>query len=173
MKNIALKIMMLGEIGVGKTSIVRRLVFDSFDSSYKATIGVDIYTYVLSREATALDFEISLVIWDVDGDYDQSIFNHIYMEGASGAIIVCDVTRAATHKTALGLIDSFERNLPGRPAMLIMNKIDLLAGDKSHLLSPPPTIGIETVWTSARTGHQVLEAFARIGRQCISRGLER
>ena len=40
-----LKILLLGEIGVGKTSIARRLVFNSFGDSYKATIGVDIYTY--------------------------------------------------------------------------------------------------------------------------------
>ena len=164
--------MMLGEIGVGKTSIVRRLVFDTFEASYNATIGVDIYTIVLRKEVTALDYEINLAIWDVDGDYGQSIFNHIYLEGANAAIAVCDVTRVATHKKALNLLDSFERSFPGCPPMLIMNKIDLLAGEKSHFHSPPPSVGLETIWTSAKSGHRVLDAFASIGKQCISRGLE-
>ena len=60
------KIMLLGDIGVGKSSIVQRLVFDRFNMVYKPTIGVDVYRYEVpaspGREA------MSLIVWDTDGD---------------------------------------------------------------------------------------------------------
>ncbi len=160
-----LKIMMLGEIGVGKTSIVRRLVFDTFDSSYKATIGVDIYSYSLRiKNGTA-----NLLVWDIDGDLGHDIYNHIYITGASGACIVCDATRIATHKTAFGLLDGFVNSLPGRPCILIMNKIDLLA-EHDVPLSPQGLEG-DTVWTSAKTGQRIVEAFTVLAERCFERGL--
>ena len=45
MKTSAYKVMLLGQIGVGKSSIAQRLVFDRFESSYKPTMGVDVYRY--------------------------------------------------------------------------------------------------------------------------------
>ena len=70
------KILLLGDIAVGKTSIAKRLVFDRFDSDYKTTIGVN----VLSHEVTVYDGganKMRLVIWDTDGDFSQAIFNKI------------------------------------------------------------------------------------------------
>ena len=79
------KILLLGDIAVGKTSIAKRLVFDRFDSDYKTTIGVN----VLSHEVTVYDGganKMRLVIWDTDGDFSQAIFNTTYVVGAAGAI---------------------------------------------------------------------------------------
>lgn len=171
MKTIALKVMMLGEIGVGKTSIARRLVFDSFETSYKATIGVDIYSFSLGREVANRNLDVDLLIWDVDGDLGQEIFNHIYIKGAHAALIVSDVTRIATYKTAIELASSFERHLPGRPAHLVMNKTDLVGEDKVNTLLPAVTVGFDTLWTSAKTGHHVAKAFASLAQQCLSRGI--
>lgn len=163
--------MLLGEVGVGKTSIARRFVLGKFDTSYKATIGVDIYTHVLKPDATGYDGEIELVVWDVDGEYEQSIFSHIYIEGANAALIVSDVTRPGTHKTALGLWESFTRAFPGRPAVLVINKCDLQPGTPPA--SNPQTLGIDTLWTSAKTGLRVAEAFVQVALACVERGLDR
>jgi small GTP-binding protein len=173
MKQPTLKIMMLGEIGVGKTSIVRRLVFDTFEASYKATIGVDIYSYSLERVSGALDRDVSLLIWDIDGDLGEDIFHHIYMKGAHAACVVSDAMRITTQRTALGLMDGFTEHFPGRPAILVMNKVDLLTGEKAKTLSAAPAAGFQAIWTSAKTGSQVSEAFQILGQQCIQRGLER
>ncbi len=170
MSNTAIKIMMLGEIGVGKTSIVRRLVFDAFDISYKATIGVDIYSYRLPQEKTHLDRDIDFFLWDVDGDLGAAMFNHVYLKGAGGACIVSDVTRAGTHKTSLSIAEGFERNLPGRPAVLVVNKIDLLLGERPPGFVGAYTAGIDTIWTSAATGYQVLDAFVSLGKYCATCG---
>jgi small GTP-binding protein len=170
MQKVALKIMLLGEVGVGKTSIAQRFVLDKFETSYKATIGVDIFSYVLKPQATGHDGDIELLIWDVDGEYEQHIFSHIYLEGASAALIVSDIARPATHKTALGLWETFTRAFPGRPAFLLINKCDLQPGVTP--LANPQTLGIETLWTSAKTGQNVAEAFQRVALACIERGLD-
>ncbi len=163
--------MLLGEVGVGKTSIARRFVLGTFDTSYKATIGVDIFTHVLKSDVTGYNGEIELLIWDIDGEYEQNIFSHIYVEGANAALIVSDITRPATHKTALGLWESFTHAFPGRPAVLAVNKCDLQPGAPPS--SSPQTLGIDTLWTSAKTGHRVADAFVQLALACIERGLDR
>jgi small GTP-binding protein len=169
MKKRALKILMLGEVGVGKTSLARRLVFNSFDSSYKATIGVDIYDYTIKSEAAGLPVDVDLLIWDIDGEYTEDVLRHIYAQGANGALIVSDVSRPVTQASAVGLWIGFEREFPGRPAAIVMNKVDLIAGSEDR--SKPASVGVDFIWTSAKTGYLVADAFAKITRECIERGL--
>ena len=65
----ARKVMLLGEIGVGKSSLARRFVFDRFEGEYKSTIGVDI----LSHEIMLDDGRVlKLMLWDTDGDFGAS-----------------------------------------------------------------------------------------------------
>jgi small GTP-binding protein len=169
MKAHALKVLLLGEVGVGKTSLARRLVFNTFDSSYKATIGVDIFDYTLRADITGLPVDANLLIWDIDGEYTQDIFRHIYAEGANAALIVSDVSRPLTQKAAVDVWTGFEREFPGRPANIVMNKVDLITLSADMLT--PSSIGVDFVWTSAKTGYLVVEAFAQIARDCIARGL--
>jgi small GTP-binding protein len=169
MKNQALKILLLGEVGVGKTSLARRLVFHMFDSSYKATIGVDIFDYTMKSEITGLPVDVDLLIWDIDGDYTNDVFRHIYSEGANAALIVSDVSRPLTQQSAVNLWTGFEREFPGRPAVIAMNKVDLIAGSDESLKSA--CVGVDFIWTSAKTGYLVADAFAMIARNCIARGL--
>jgi small GTP-binding protein len=169
MKKRALKILMLGEVGVGKTSLARRLVFNSFDSSYKATIGVDIYDYTLKAEATGLPIDVGLLIWDIDGEYTEDVLRHIYAQGANGALIVSDASRPVTQASAVNLWTGFEREFPGRPAAIVMNKVDLITGSEER--SKPSSVGVDFIWTSAKTGYLVTGAFAKITRECIERGL--
>ncbi|KAI94037.1 hypothetical protein T281_13190 [Rhodomicrobium udaipurense JA643] len=169
MTNQAIKLLLLGEVGVGKTSLARRLVFGTFDSSYKATIGVDIFDFRLKAAVSGLLVDVNLLIWDIDGDYSQDIYRHIYSEGATGALIVSDVSRPLTQKAAVDLWGGFEREFPGRPAKIVMNKADLLTSPASTLM--PAAIGVDFVWTSAKTGYLVLDAFAEVARHCVARGL--
>ena len=86
------KVMLLGDIGVGKSSLARRLVFDRFEADYKSTIGVDILTHDLALAGGPL----RLILWDTDGDFGAGIFESVYLSGASGAVIVADASRPAT-----------------------------------------------------------------------------
>ncbi len=122
----ARKIMLLGEIGVGKSSIARRLVFDRHEASYSPTIGVDVFRYEVP--ATSAHPAQTLIVWDTDGNFGEAIFNHIYMRQASAAIVIADLSRPETIDTMRTLTEMFLDRLPGRYCGLVLNKVDLVAG---------------------------------------------
>ena len=90
----ARKIMLLDEIGVGKSSIARRLVFDRFEGGYKPTIDVDVYSYDIERSSGAPEESVKFVIWDTDGNLGETILSHVYIKEAAAALVVGDVTAA-------------------------------------------------------------------------------
>lgn len=157
---ISAKVMLLGDIGVGKSSLARRFVFDRFDADYKTTIGVDVLTHDVALGAEADDETLRFVLWDTDGDFGTRIFETVYLAGASAAIVVADATRPATLVKMAGLVARFEETFPGRPVVAVVNKIDIA-------LEPPPDSGAApfiVVHTSARTGQGVADMFLTLGR---------
>lgn len=163
---LSAKVMLLGEIGVGKSSLARRFVFDRFEGEYKSTIGVDI----LSHEIALGDGRpLKLMLWDTDGDFGARIFETVYIKGASGALIVSDATRPATLAKAARLAAGFAEAFPGRPTRVIVNKIDLADMDGGAFagagLAPD-----DVVRTSARTGEGVGALFHSMGADIFRRG---
>ena len=155
---IARKVMLLGEIGVGKSSLARRLVFDKFDFDYKPTIGVDVYRYEVPDSASRP--RMSLILWDTDGNFGDAIFKHIYMKEASAALIIGDIGRAQTLDTIVKLGTGFMETFPGRHIGYIVNKSDLIADpDASYLPAELTRPGISLMRTSAKTGTHVEQAF--------------
>jgi small GTP-binding protein len=155
---IARKVMLLGEIGVGKSSIVQRLVFDRFDMNYKPTIGVDVYRYEVPERPG--HERMSLIVWDTDGNFGEAIFKHVYMKEASAAIIVSDITRPQTIATMARLTEGFRDALPGRHVAMVLNKQDLPHEPESSIL-PAETakLGFTLYRTSAKTGSDVSTVF--------------
>jgi small GTP-binding protein len=165
----ARKVMLLGEIGVGKSSIVERLVFDRFDLEYKPTIGVDVYRYEIA--ASEARPGVSLIIWDTDGNFGDTIFRHVYMKEASAALVVGDLSRRETLETMTRLGHGFEEALPGRHISFILNKIDLvgaLGGEEFEYTLGRS--GRDIVKTSAKTGENVQYAFLHTADAIIRRG---
>jgi len=156
---IARKVLLLGEIGVGKSSIVQRLVFDRFDTNYKPTIGVDVYRYEVDETATRP--RMALIVWDTDGNFSDAIFRHVYIREASAAVIVGDVSRPRTLDSLAALAEGFREALPGRALTLVVNKIDLVDPDQTiplpEALSRP---GLLLHRTSAKSGSNVRTVFA-------------
>ncbi len=105
------KVMLLGEMGVGKTSIMYRLVHDRFEGQYKTTLGVEILSY----DVTSTDGRepMRLVLWDTDGDFGTQIFDTVYVTGASAAIIVADITRPQTVSRMIELIPRLRDEISG------------------------------------------------------------
>ena len=167
----ARKVMLLGEIGVGKTSLIRRLVLDSFEGTYKPTIGVDLYRY--TSEITDVEGRpLELIVWDTDGNFGESMFRHVYIKGASAALIVGDVTRRTTLATAAKLATGFEEVAPGRPALLIVNKMDLVEGEAAaEAARDLDLLAHARVNTSALSGSNVKEAFSAVAAAIVRRGL--
>jgi len=152
------KVMLLGDIGVGKSSLARRFVFDKFETDYKTTIGVDVLTHDVLLGPECDGANLRLVLWDTDGDFGNRIFETVYVAGASGAIIVADASRPATLVKMAALARRFSEEFPGRPAALIVNKIDLAprlreTGVEGHG---------DVLFSSAMTGEGVNELFATL-----------
>lgn len=170
---ISRKLMLLGDMGVGKTSLAKRLVFDAFDASYKPTIGVDIYRFAVMVPAEGGGVEpVELIIWDTDGDFGDSIFRHIYVQGASAALIVADASRRPTQESAARLAEGFEEAMPGRPFAVVINKVDLVPEDAPlELPAKLQAPGLDLVRTSALRGENVVEAFASVAAAVRRRGL--
>lgn len=165
----ARKVMLLGEIGVGKSSIVQRLVFDRFDFNYKPTIGVDVYRYDVPPEPGKQ--AMSLIVWDTDGNFGEAIFKHLYMKEASAAFIVGDLARRNTLDTMVALGRGFREALPGRHISFVLNKVDLVERPGSvDLPDEFDAFGLKPTMTSAKTGENVERAFVEAANAIRRRG---
>lgn len=156
------KVMLLGDIGVGKSSLAKRFVFDKFDADYKTTIGVDVLTHDLDLGPECGGARLRMVLWDTDGDFGSRIFETVYLAGASGAIVVSDATRPATLVKMAELARRFDEEFPGRPVARIVNKIDLAPGARETAFDgfQPGDL----LFSSARTGEGVEALFLTLGR---------
>lgn len=165
----ARKVMLLGEIGVGKSSLVRRLTLDRFDFDYKPTLGVNIYTYDVPDDVAG---ELTtLIIWDTDGNMRESIFRHVYMREASAAIIVGDATRPGTIDIMSQLGEGFRDAFPGRQHAFVVNKSDLLSpGEEPPLNDDLRRRIADLTVTSAKTGDNVRTAFHALAAAIARRG---
>ena len=167
------KVVMLGEMAVGKTSIVRRLVLGRFDGDYKGTLGHDIFVYAMSGLGAQHDRALELVIWDTDGGLGASAFHHdSAVKGAAAAIIVADVTRPRTLETMTMLVNGCDQHLPGRPIYLLFNKIDLLGDTPVYDIPADFKNTSQNIFkVSAMTGENVKDAFVDAANVILRRGL--
>lgn len=163
------KIMLLGEIGVGKSSIARRLVFDQFETQYKPTLGVDVYTYEMVSEPGSSAENVRFIIWDTDGNFGESIMSLIYIKKAAAAFVVGDLTRRGTLETMVRTGNSFLEAMPGRFCGFLLNKADM----PDAAMGLPPELeqsSIPAIRTSAKTGENVRGAFVSAVEAVLRRG---
>ncbi|MEO0852695.1 MAG: Rab family GTPase [Cyanobacteria bacterium J06648_11] len=122
------KICLVGDFGVGKTSLIRRFVDCQFSDHYLSTVGVKISRKVLTFESEAQPVppSLQLVIWDLEGRTQFKAIASSYLQGASGAIVVGDLTRESTLQAINGHIDLFQKVNPQGWIAIALNKADLL-----------------------------------------------
>ncbi|XP_062582623.1 ras-related protein Rab-6A-like [Saccostrea cucullata] len=82
------KLVFLGEQSVGKTSLITRFMYDSFDNTYQATIGIDF----LSKTMYLEDRTIRLQLWDTAGQERFRSLIPSYIRDSSVAVVVYDIT---------------------------------------------------------------------------------
>jgi len=117
-----LKILIIGESGVGKSSLLLRFTDDVFDTQLSATIGVDFKVKTLSVDGNTT----KLAIWDTAGQERFRTLTPSYYRGAQGAILVYDVSSKDTFAKLdvwLNELETFA-NKPDIVKMLVANKID-------------------------------------------------
>jgi small GTP-binding protein len=121
------KICLIGDFGVGKTSLIRRYISDQFSDQYLSTIGVkisqkniDISQYNISNQ------QLQLMIWDIEGRTKFQSITQEYLQGLHGAIIVADLNRKdSIHhlQDHIKLLTSV--NSKGVALVVVLNKVDL------------------------------------------------
>ncbi len=151
------KVCMLGAFAVGKTSLVKRYVESIFDERYQSTLGVKID----KKKVEIKGKEVHLLLWDIFGEDEFLKVRASYLRGASGCMIVVDITRHSTLGTALDLKRKAEEVCGDIPFIFVLNKTDIADSweiDK-HAVKKLFDKGGQIVKTSAKTGENVENAF--------------
>ncbi|XP_061904789.1 ras-related protein Rab-32 [Entelurus aequoreus] len=125
-RELLFKVLVIGDLGVGKTSIIKRYVHHIFSQHYRATIGVDFALKVLQWGHNIV---IRLQLWDIAGQERYGNMTRVYYREAVGALVVFDITRASTFDAVLKWKDDLDSKVTlnhGRPipAVLLANKAD-------------------------------------------------
>ncbi|KAG0455838.1 hypothetical protein HPP92_023626 [Vanilla planifolia] len=121
-----IKVILLGDQGVGKTSLVKQYVDKSFSSEYTATVGADFVTKEIAHEETTL---VTVQIWDTAGEERFNSLDTGYHRDVDGCVIVFDINKRKTfanidkwYSQCLEQVETWDRTK--LPFLLIGNKID-------------------------------------------------
>lgn len=165
-RQLSKKVCLLGDFSVGKTSLVRRYVEGRFDDRYLSTIGVKVDRKVLRLSTFNAQVELSLMLWDLAGGPRPGPASPSYYRGASGAIIVCDLTRSDTLSSVSRYVQELLAASPGAHIVLAANKVDLADErilDSQELTAVSTAHAAPLFLTSAKTGKQVKTMFRQLG----------
>ncbi|MHA1309582.1 MAG: Rab family GTPase [Candidatus Helarchaeota archaeon] len=166
-KEYKFKVVLLGDQGVGKTSIIDRYVNNRFKDKYQPTLGVDF----LIKDIELNDAKIKLIIWDIGGEIQWRNKLNLYLNGADSAIIVFDLTRADTFKS-LKFWHEKVLKIAGRiPYIFVGNKMDLEKNRNVSLSQVTTFIKRKSyplyLETSAKSGEKIQKLFLRITEEML------
>ena len=170
-KRIHKKVCLLGDFAVGKTSLVRRFVYNLFDDKYISTIGVKVNRKTVAVPRDGGVVELTMMLWDMAGTEEFEMMRRSYLRGASGAVWVCDVTRSETLDSLSVYADSLAKVSPGAQLILAANKRDLV--DQQQITPPQieaiaADLNVPYYLTSAKTSEEVDALFYHLGRLLVA-----
>ncbi|KAI0070688.1 ras-domain-containing protein [Panus rudis PR-1116 ss-1] len=177
------KIVLLGDQSVGKTSLITRFMYDTFDNTYQATIGIDF----LSKAMYLEDRTVRLQLWDTAGQERYRSLIPSYIRDCSVAIVVFDITNRQSFLSTSKWIDDV-RSERGNDVIIVLvgNKADLSDKRQDHEYiyifpfaqvtleeanAKANELGIMFMETSAKAGHNVKSLFKKIAMSLV--GMEK
>jgi small GTP-binding protein len=182
------KICLLGDLAVGKTSLIRRYVLDTFDDKYITTIGTKVTKKRLLVEIPdkQKEVDLTLLIWDIMGQYQERLPTTIsqfdryvpqqnYFFNAKGAIVVSDLTRKSTLKSIKVWISSLFEITGKIPVILVGNKADITEKHeitKEEILEFAKDYNALSFLTSAKTGQNVEKMFYSLGEMLVKSAID-
>lgn len=165
MNELTVKVCVIGEFAVGKTSSIQRFVHNVFSEKYLTTIGVKIDTKSLEVDSIRL----KMVIWDIAGSEAGRHNYQTYLSGCGGLIVVADGTRQETIGQCESLLADVQTSFGQLPYVLLVNKLDLEHEWEvsSEILQRLRETHQDVFSTSAKTGSAVESAFVRLGDKIV------
>ena len=122
-EDLSIKLVVVGDSGVGKSNILTRYVQDVFNMDSKATVGVEL----MSKTYRINDNVVKVHLWDTAGQERYKSITSAYYKGAKGAIIIYDITRPETFNNVDKWFDEVnEYGEKGVSLMMVGNKCDLV-----------------------------------------------
>src|SRR5271157_749470 len=153
------KILVAGEGGVGKTTLLLKYVNGTFCEDTSMTIGIQFHHKVLQQN----DVEYSLQLWDFGGQDRFRFMLPNYALGAKGALLLYDTTRMSTMDSLAEWVKICRTHDPGLPILFVGTKIDLVEDRsvpadmaKDYL---KPLEMFDYIEVSSKTGENVEQAF--------------
>lgn len=177
---VKMKVCMVGEAAVGKTSLVRRFVLDIFNEAYAATLGARVTKRELHFQGLEVPkhVRVDMTLWDIMGErFVRDELRESYLLGAQAVIAVADIARPSTMDALETWIDWVRNAVGDVPVVYAVNKIDLLP----ELMKRPNDEEIEQLfgmkdvfwfYTSAKAGQGVEEVFTAVARQVLAEVLD-
>ncbi len=177
-----LKVILLGNSRVGKTSLRKRYMGKNFGSQYRQTLGVDLSFFSYKYR----DVQNKIVIWDLAGEEVFKSHRYMYFKGALGAFLVLDLTQSLDLKKQVdSWVDDLELNVGNLEEFslaIIFNKLDLVDSRQimkpqedevlSYVRSMLPAYSYAVFETSALNGDGVKDAFEWIITRAIESALK-
>lgn len=174
----AKKVCLLGDFAVGKTSLVRRFVYNLFDDKYISTIGVKVSRKILLTRRDDQIVELALMLWDLAGSEEFDRVRVSYLRGAEGAVLVCDITRPETLLSLQRYADELRATNPEARLVLAANKCDLLGSNMAasgaylqphQIEAMAAKLGMPYYLTSAKVGDEVETMFRQLSQALVDR----
>ncbi len=171
---LTVKLCVAGDFQVGKTSLVRRFVSDTFDEAYLMTLGAKVSSRrfaVTDPDAPGASVQVGASIWDIMGNPGfRELLKDAYFFNTKGVLLVCDATR----KETLGNLSAWHRevaSIAGEiPIVVLLNKTDLT---DETVIRPEDVEAFCAAYrwrwlpTSAKTGENVPEAFSLLAQEYL------
>ncbi|KAK9787878.1 hypothetical protein WJX73_007617 [Symbiochloris irregularis] len=166
-----IRLLLIGDSGVGKSCLLLRFSDDSFTSSFITTIGIDFKIKKLLLNGKW----VKLQIWDTAGQERFRTITSAYYRGAMGIVVVYDVTDEASFNNVRNWMRNIEQHATDTVSnkVLVGNKCDM---DESKRAVPyskgqalADELGIQFFETSAKTNTNVSEVFQSVARDVMVR----
>ncbi|XP_014285720.1 ras-related protein Rab-23 [Halyomorpha halys] len=164
---IAIKVVIVGNGAVGKSSMIQRYCKGTFTKEYKKTIGVDF----LERQIECEGEDVRLMLWDTAGQEEFDAITKAYYRGAQA----CVLAFSTTDRDSFEAIQSWKKKVEDEcgeiPTVLVQNKIDLM---DQNVIEPEEvdllarTLGCRLLLTSVKEDVNVNAVFRHLASRCLA-----
>eukprot|EP01059_Diplonema_ambulator_P032021 TRINITY_DN6075_c0_g1_i1.p1 TRINITY_DN6075_c0_g1~~TRINITY_DN6075_c0_g1_i1.p1 ORF type:complete len:230 (+),score=25.09 TRINITY_DN6075_c0_g1_i1:52-741(+) len=157
------KLVVCGDTHVGKTSIITRFIYDTFDKQYQATIGIDFLCKTMYLE----DRTVRLQVWDTAGQERFRSLIPAYIRGSSVAIVVYDICERQSFLSSEKWIEEVRAERQGEEVLIVLvgNKTDkgearVISIDEGE--AKAKELNVMFIETSAKTGYNIKTLFRKV-----------